>query len=69
MDIELKSLLKKKVSKKGTEYYCIETQLTPTYIMTSFPTKAEVELISNNYGVKNTTINNSNESNVFDNFK
>lgn len=69
MDIELKSLLKKKVSKKGTEYYCIETQLTPTYIMTSFPTKAEVELISNNYGAKNTTINNSNESNVFDNFK
>lgn len=69
MDIELKSLLKNKVSKKGTEYYCIETQLTPTYIMTSFPTKAEVELINNNYGAKTTTINNSNESNVFDNFK
>lgn len=69
MDIELKGLLKKKVSKKGTEYYCVEVQLTPTYVATFFPTKAEVELINNNYGAKSTTINNSNESNVFDNFK
>lgn len=68
MDIELKSLLKKKVSKKGTEYYCLETQLTPTYIMTSFPTKAEVELINNSYGAKSTTINNSSENDVFSNF-
>lgn len=69
MDVELKSLLKKKVSKKGQEYYCLETKLTPTYVMTSFPTKAEVELINNNYGAKNTTINNSISDNVFENFK
>ncbi len=69
MDIELKSLLKKKVSKKGTEYYCLETQLTPTYVMTSFPTKAEVELISNTFGANKTTINDSSVNDVFENFK
>lgn len=69
MDIELKSLLKRKVSKKGTEYYCLETQLTPTYIMTSFPTKAEVELINKEFSAKSSTINNSSVTNVFEEFK
>lgn len=38
-------IVKKFSEKKGTEYYVIEIQLTPTYSKTVFLDKAEIELL------------------------
>lgn len=44
--MKLESNLVKKISKNsGSEYYCIEIKITPTYTKTVFLEKAEIELV------------------------
>lgn len=68
MEKEVKAKLCKKISKNNKEYYVVEIELTSTYVMSAFPTKAEVELIKSNQNNSNELINNNNED-VFANFK
>ncbi len=44
--MNLKANLVKKVSKKGSEYYCIEINLTDTYKKIVFLDPVEIELLN-----------------------
>lgn len=71
MDVEVKGLLKKEVSKKGKEYYCVKVPITPNYTATFFPSNAEVELLNMYYGnnAKQENNNNLNNEDLFKNFE
>lgn len=55
MEIELNCTLKEKLSKKGSNYYVMEVELTPNCIKQVFLEPSEIELVKLYFGANKKT--------------